>query len=307
MNVTVPHDVVRRLRALGVVKTDEPLSRHTTFKTGGPADVLVVPSGVVPLGEIVRICAESGLPRTVIGGGSNLLVGDRGIRGITVCVSTDAFGRAVPVVEGDIVEVPASVRKDDFVSICAEKGLSGMEFMAGIPGCIGGGIVMNAGTVDGNFVDILDRIEFVDVRGEVKHRDVTPSMARYRHLDMEEGAIVTAGRFRLRRADDDGAVRRRIRELLDERAKKHPLDYPSAGSVFKNPEGHSSWKLVNDAGLKGHRIGGAMVSELHTNFIVNAGGARSADIRELIEFIREKVYITFGVMLEPEVRLVGEF
>ncbi len=307
MNVTVPQDVVRRLRGLGAVKTDEPLSRHTTFKTGGPADVLVVPCGVESLGEIVRICAESGLPRTVIGGGSNLLVGDRGIRGITVCVSADAFNTSGPAIEDDVVYVPASVRKEDFVSICAEKGLSGMEFLAGIPGCIGGGIIMNAGTVDGNFVDILYRIEYVDRAGELRLQDITPSMARYRHLDVEEGAIVTAGWFRLRHAGDGEAVRNRIRELLEERAKKHPLEYPSAGSVFKNPQGHSSWKLVNDAGLKSHRIGGAMVSDLHTNFIVNAGDARSADIRELIEFIRETVYIKFGVMLEPEVRLVGEF
>ncbi|HSV95692.1 MAG TPA: UDP-N-acetylmuramate dehydrogenase [Spirochaetota bacterium] len=307
MNVTVPQDVVRRLRGLGVVKTDESLSRHTTFKTGGPADVLVVPSGVESLGEIVRICAESGLPRTVIGGGSNLLVGDRGVRGVTVCISPEALDASGPVIEDDVVYAPASVRKEDFVSICADKGLSGMEFMAGIPGCIGGGIVMNAGTVDGNFVDILYRVEYVDTAGEVRLQEIVPSMARYRHLDVQEGAIITAGWFRLRHADDGEVVRHRIRELLDERAKKHPLEYPSAGSVFKNPQGYSSWKLVNDAGLKAHRIGGAMVSELHTNFIVNAGGARSADIRGLIEFIRETVYIKFGVMLEPEVRLVGEF
>lgn len=307
MNVTVPQDVVRRLRGLGAVKTDEPLSRHTTFKTGGPADVLVIPSNVESLAEIVRICAESGLQRTVIGGGSNLLVGDRGIRGVTVCISPEALGAAGPEFEDDVVCAPASMRKEDFVSACAGRGLSGMEFMAGIPGCIGGGIIMNAGTVDGNFVDILYRIEYVDPAGEPRRLDIEPSMARYRHLDVEEGAIVTTGRFRLRRADDAEVVRRRIRELLDERAKKHPLEYPSAGSVFKNPEGHSSWKLVDDAGLKAHRIGGAMVSDLHTNFIVNTGGARSADIRELIEFIRETVYIKFGVTLEPEVRLIGEF
>jgi UDP-N-acetylmuramate dehydrogenase len=132
-------------------------------------------------------------------------------------------------------------------------------------------------------------------------------MARYRRLDVEEGAVITAGWFRLRRADDPDALRQRIREILDERAKKHPLDYPSAGSVFKNPDGRFSWKLINDAGLKGRRVGGAMVSELHTNFIINAGGASSADVRGLIEIIREKVYTIYGVTLEPEVRLIGEF
>lgn len=307
MKPSVSQDIIRRFGTLGVVMTDEPLSRHTTFRTGGPADVMVVPSGVEELAEVVRICAEHGLQRTVIGGGSNLLVGDRGIRGVTVCVSADALGKAKLNIEGDSIQSSASVRKKDFVTACAGKGFAGMEFMAGIPGCVGGGIMMNAGTVDGNFADILYRIEYVDAGGAVKRREVTPAMARYRRLDVEDGAVITAGWFRLRRADDPEAVRLRIQGILDERAKKHPLDYPSAGSVFKNPDGHSSWKLVNDAGLKGRRIGGAMVSELHTNFIINAGGASSADIRELIETIRETVYTKYGVTLEPEIRLIGEF
>jgi len=307
MKPSVSQDIIRRFGTLGLVMTDEPLSRHTTFRTGGPADVMVIPSGVEELVEVVRICAEHGLQRTVIGGGSNLLVGDRGIRGVTVCIAAEALGTAKLSIEGDSIRSSASVRKKDFVTACAGEGFTGMEFMAGIPGCVGGGIMMNAGTVDGNFADILYRIEYVDAAGEVRNREVTPSMARYRHLDVEDGAVITAGWFRLRRADDPEAVKRRIQGILDERAKKHPLDYPSAGSVFKNPDGHSSWKLVNDAGLKGRRIGGAMVSELHTNFIVNAGGASSADIRELIETIRETVYTKYGVTLEPEVRLVGEF
>ena len=307
MKTRISADIIRRFEPLGEVFIDEPLARHTTFRTGGPADVMVIPSGVGELAELVRICTEHGLPRTVIGGGSNLLVGDRGIRGVTVCVSADSLGKSGLSIEGDSVLSSASLRKKEFVTVCAGEGLTGMEFVAGIPGCMGGGIIMNAGTVGGNFADILYRIEYVDAAGEVKRRDITPSMAGYRHLSVEEGAVITAGWFRLRRADDPDVVSQRIREILDERAKKHPLDYPSAGSVFKNPDGRFSWKLINDAGLKGRRVGGAMVSELHTNFIINAGGASSADVRGLIEIIREKVYTIYGVTLEPEVRLIGEF
>jgi len=210
--------------------------------------------------------------------------------------------------DGDgILYADARADKKDFIDFALSRGLAGMEFMAGLPGCLGGGIAMNAGTNMGWFSDILVRVRFIGGNGAVIEREITPEMAKYRNLAVEEGAIFLGGSFRLKHAGDPGATRRCIDEIIRDREFKHPLEYPSAGSVFKNPEGHSSWKLVNDAGLRGYRVGGAMVSEKHTNFIINTGGATASDIARLIRHVQETVLVTFGVKLEPEVKMMGEF
>lgn len=296
-----------RLASLGRVRLNEPMRLYTSFRTGGHADVLARPHDRASLQEMVRLAGAEGVPVTVIGGASNLLVGDGGIRGLVVRISDGdgSSGRLSLTGEGTVY-TDASVRKEDFINFCLECRLEGMEFMAGIPGCLGGGIVMNAGTTEGNFADILDTIEFVDTEGTLKSLKVRPGMAGYRRMDIGTGAIVVGASCLLRRSDDAGRVKRAVEETIRERWIKHPMDFPSAGSVFKNPEGHSSWKLVDDAGLKGCRIGGAMVSERHTNFIINFDNATSLDILNLIGHVREKVYKAFNIMLEPEIRMLGE-
>ena len=300
--------IIRDLKILGDVKPGEPMAAHTTFRVGGPAELLFTPRNPECLGQARALARDAGLPFTVIGGGSNLLVGDRGIRGIVVRICDENFAGGVRLEDDEgLLYSDARVGKKDFLEFALVYGLEGMEFLAGLPGCVGGGIAMNAGTDRGWFSDILTRVRCIDGSGAVVEQEITAEMARYRNLVVEEGAIFLGGYFRLRHAADPDESRRRVEEILRDREFKHPLEYPSAGSVFKNPEGHASWKLVNDAGLRGFRIGGAMVSEKHTNFIINAGGATAADIVRLIRHIQETVQTRFGVTLETEVRMLGEF
>jgi UDP-N-acetylmuramate dehydrogenase len=307
MKTTIRPELLDRLNAAGRVLVDEPMSRHTTFRTGGPADALVYARDVRALQEIVRLVKGSDQPLTVIGGGSNLLVSDRGIRGITVRMSADGvFQGNISIRNDGAVYADSTILKEDFIAFCLDHELSGMEFMAGIPGCLGGGIIMNAGTTMGNFIDIVESIDYVNSSGELKTLRLRREMAGYRRLDVEEGAIITGGCFRLARCPDIRRTREIVNGILRDRSMKHPLAFPSAGSVFKNPDGHSSWKLVDDAGLKGCRIGGAMVSELHTNFIINFDNASSSDILRLIEHVRETVHARFNITLVPEIRLIGE-
>jgi UDP-N-acetylmuramate dehydrogenase len=179
--------------------------------------------------------------------------------------------------------------------------------MAGIPGAVGGGIYMNAGTYMGSFSDILDSVKVLLHDGTVVNISMDRNESSYRKMDLPENSVILGGFFKLPEADDAGDLKKRIDEIISDRHTKHPMEYPSAGSVFKNPEGYSSWKLIDDAGLKGFSIGGAMVSGKHTNFIINAGGAVSSDIYRLVKHVQERVYGKSGVMLETEIRLMGEF
>lgn len=290
---------------LGRVLLDESMAEYTTFRTGGPADLLVEPDSRDHALEAFRLGNISGLPLTLIGRGSNLLVGDLGIRGIVLRIG-DRWSEQLREEEG-LLYAPASFRKEDFIEQALELGYGDVEFMAGIPGNIGGGIIMNAGTYMGTFADVLEALDVVLPGEKPARRNIEKDQVTYRSMGLPEGALVLGGWFRLPRIEDPERIRRVIDEVLEDRKKKHPLEYPSAGSIFKNPPGHSSWKLVNDAGLKGFRVGGAMVSELHTNFIINAGGATSDDIRLCIETVQERVFSTFGVSLTTEVRMLGEF
>ncbi len=300
--------VYRRLKGMGNAERDVPMKHYTTFKTGGPADIIFRPGSREQLREAVACVRGYGVPLTVVGGGSNLLVSDKGIRGVVLLLAGGDGTRGKITFCGDSrVYAEAEVDKREFVDFCLNAGLGGMEFLAGMPGCIGGGIAMNAGTNMGTFAGILDAVEFLDGSGELRTAEITTDMAHYRKMDLGRDAIVLGGFFRLSKSPDPGTVRQTVSRLISERNMKHPMGYPSAGSVFKNPANHSSWKLINDAGLKGKRIGGAMVSELHTNFIINVDNATSEDVRSLIEYVRHEVHEQFGVTLEPEVRMVGDF
>ncbi|MBN1497590.1 MAG: UDP-N-acetylmuramate dehydrogenase [Spirochaetes bacterium] len=304
----IPRQVIQSLSEWGQVRENELLKNYTTFKTGGPADVLVAPMSNRSISHIVTIAAENQVPLTVIGGGSNLLVGDYGIEGVVLWLCENGGRKAaMSVLEDGTLYADAMTVKENFISYAVDAGFSGVAFMAGIPGCIGGGIMMNAGTFMGTFSEIVKDVDIVDQNGDDRTVAIDRARTSYRNMNIGAGNIITGARFVLERTDDREGELNKMREVLADRGKKHPLDYPSAGSVFKNPDGHSSWKLINDAGLKGAAIGGASVSELHTNFIINLNNATSQDIRDLISKIRETVYQKFGIELETEVKMMGAF
>ena len=305
--MNISRTVIDALAEWGLVKENEKLSGYTTYRTGGPADLLVLPSGKDAVPSIVKIAAAEKVPLTVIGGGSNLLVGDCGIEGIVLRICDDGPWRGdITAVDGGVY-ADAIVPKERFVDFTASAGYAGMEFMAGIPGCIGGGIMMNAGTYMGTFSTVLRSVDVVDSGGAARSVSADTSMSAYRTMRINGGAIITGARFALKDGADPAEILRAIEDIRADRRKKHPLDYPSAGSVFKNPPDHSSWKLIDDAGLKGRCVGGARVSDLHTNFIINAGGATSRNILDLITLIQETVSRLFGIMLETEIKLIGTF
>ncbi len=291
------------LNKLGAVKADEPMKNHTSFKTGGPADIVIWPKDRDSLKDILMIAEENSINTTVLGGCTNLLVGDSGIRGIVIMMNSGGMIEEKP--DGSVY-ADSMIRKKDFLNYCIDEGYGNVEFLAGLPGCIGGGIFMNAGTTDGNFSDILESVDCLKNR-EIINIKISKEIAEYRNMALPEAVIVFGGYFKLKKSGDMTGVRNNISRIIAERKLKHPLEYPSAGSVFKNPEGHFSWKLVRDSGLSGKTIGGACVSEKHTNFIINTGNATSRDILDLINHVKERVYAEFGIVLEPEIKMIGEF
>lgn len=295
------------LSHFGLVINNAPMKDFTTFKTGGTADVMIYPSDCSSASHIVKYATKNNIPLTIVGGGSNLLIGDKGIRGIVVRMAEDS------AVKGDIRDIgegriysDAIVKKRDFIEFSANRGYADIEFMVGIPGCIGGGVIMNAGTFMGNFIGILDKIHYVSNDGEIAVMDAHEGMNNYRGLTLSDAKIIWGAEFSFKKMASPDSIFSVIDEIKADRLKKHPQE-PSAGSVFKNPDGHASWKLVNDSGLRGTSVGGAMISDLHTNFIINTGNATSKDVRSLIELVQEKVHNAFGVSLSTEVRMIGEF
>lgn len=281
---------------------NEPMSRHTTFRVGGPADVLFLPESEDQLLRALAIAREAGAPCIVLGNGSNLVVRDGGIRGLVIVLGE---GMAAIVRAGDTLTAWAGASLARVSAYAQASGLSGLEFASGIPGTLGGGCAMNAGAYGGQLSDAL-----VDARvlldGEVKTLTVDEMQMGYRtSLPLREGGIVISARFALM-PDDPEAIAGRMRELNARRRDKQPLNHPSAGSTFKRPEGHFAGALIEQAGLKGKSVGGAQVSEKHAGFIVNTGGATATDILTLIGMVQEAVRARFGVCLETEVRILGE-
>jgi len=301
-------EIISAISKLGTVKLNAGMKDYTTFKTGGCCDMLVIPKGNIEISSIISIAKSNNIPVTVIGGGSNILIGDKGIKGIVIRMLEDeVLTGEIEIKDGGSVYASAMVSKENFINHLLNAGYEGFEFMAGIPGSIGGGIVMNAGTSERCFRDVLESIDVIQSDVVSRKIDVNDNMYSYRKLIISKEAIVTGGYFRFKKAIEIDNIKKKIDAILSERREKHPLDYPSAGSVFKNPKGFSSWLLIDNAGLKGRSVGGAMISEKHTNFIINSDNATSRDIKDLIELVREKVNNRFNVMLETEIRLLGDF
>lgn len=288
----------------GIFLTDEPMSRHTTFRTGGPADIYIEPSGVEELKQVLDICREENVAYTIIGNGSNLLVGDGGYRGVLI-----SFGKpfAQVTIEGAQVRTGAGALLSAVAKQVLNASLTGFEFAAGIPGTIGGAVVMNAGAYGGELCQVLREATVLTPEGEVKTLPAEELELGYRTSCVQKnGYIVLEAVLQLQpgKADDIRAV---MDALASKRREKQPLEYPSAGSTFKRPEGHFAGRLIQDAGLRGFRVGGAQVSEKHCGFVINRDHATSADILSLCRQVQEKVKAQFGVELELEVKLLGEF
>lgn len=287
----------------GKYQINAPMDRYTTFRVGGPADLLVVPETQEEVCSLLREVHRQNVPLTVIGNGSNLLVLDKGVRGIVLKLGNALQGLTV---NGSTIKVEAGVLLSRLASAAAEGGLAGLEFASGIPGSLGGAVLMNAGAYGGEIGDLVRQVKVVSREGTVRLLDREAMDFRYRHSAvMDSGDIILAADLELTR-DDPDAIRERITELTRKRVEKQPLNFPSAGSTFKRPPGYFAAALIDQAGLRGYRIGDAQVSEKHTGFVVNRGHATAAEILQLMEDVKERVHTASGVWLEPEVRIIGE-
>lgn len=286
----------------GKVLFDAPMRRFTSMKVGGPADALIYPRNVDELRRVVLHAKRKRIPLFVLGNGTNLIVGDRGIRGWVVSL-TRGLGRID--LEGEMVDAEAGVPLQRLVQFSVRRGLAGLETFSGIPGTVGGGLAMNAGAWGIEMKDVVRSVSFLNEKGEVAERSRSRLEFSYRKLDFPASWIILKGRFQLRRAPKE-EILERMKAWSEKRNQKHPLDYPSAGSIFKNPKEGPAGKWIEEAGLKGARRGQAMVSDLHANFIVNLGKATAGEVIDLMEWVERKVHDEKGISLEREVKLIGE-
>ena len=286
------------------VFTDEPMKQHTTFKIGGPADYFLVPESGEEAGEIIKICKQKEIPYFILGNGSNLLVGDGGYRGVVIQIYRNM---SAVTTEGTIITAQAGALLSSVAAVAKNASLTGFEFAGGIPGTVGGAAVMNAGAYGGEMKDVLVEVTVMDADGNIFTIPAEKLELGYRtSIIKKAGYIVLEAKIRLEEGNQE-AIRERMKELTIQRTTKQPLEFPSAGSTFKRPEGYFAGKLVMDSGLRGYQVGGARVSEKHCGFVINAGGATAKDVRTLMENVRDIVYKKYGVTLEPEVKFLGEF
>lgn len=295
-------EITTALPELQVLK-DEPMSRHTTFRIGGPADYFVCPDKE-QIAEVLAVAKKCGMAITVIGNGSNLLVGDKGIRGLVVEIGS-AMNQIM--VDKNHITAGAGALLSQVAAKAAAAELGGMEFAAGIPGSVGGAVTMNAGAYGGEMKDILRTVTVLTPEGELKTLDVSEMDLSYRHSCVpEQQYIVLEAEIELGYKPEE-EIRAQMEEFRNKRIEKQPLEYPSAGSTFKRPEGYFAGKLIMDAGLRGYRVGDAQVSEKHCGFVINRKNASAQEVRQLMQDVQDKVKAQFGVMLEPEVKMLGEF
>lgn len=293
-------ELLRAAVGSGEVLAEEPLAGRTTFAIGGPAEWLVRPRTEGEVCAVAALCREHDVPLRVLGLGSNILAADAGVRGVVLQLA-DNF--AATEVSGREITALAGASNADVAEAACAAGLSGYEFASGIPGTVGGAAIMNAGAYGGEFKDAVVSVRCLTPEGDVVEVAADQAEWSYRHSMMNDRDYVVLGVTLRLVPDDAAAVRATMDDLAQRRAEKQPLDMPSAGSTFKRPEGCFAGKLIQDAGLRGYRVGGAQVSEKHTGFVVNAGGATAADVHRLIADVQARVFESEGVRLEPEVRM----
>lgn len=286
------------------VFTEEAMSQHTTFKIGGPADYFLMPDKGEDVGRVIKICKEKEIPYFILGNGSNLLVGDGGYRGAVIQIYRNMSSVTV---EGNEITAQAGALLSAVAAAAKNASLTGFEFAGGIPGTIGGAVVMNAGAYGGEMKDVLTEVTVMNAEGDIFTLPTEELELGYRtSIIKTAGYIVLEAKIRLKEGDPE-VIRETMKDLTIRRTTKQPLEYPSAGSTFKRPEGYFAGKLLMDSGLRGYQVGGARVSEKHCGFVINAGGATAKDVRTLMENVRDIVYKKYGVTLEPEVKFLGEF
>lgn len=282
---------------------NEPMSKHTTFKIGGAADMLVSVKGEAELTALIKLAKATDTPYVVIGNGSNLLVGDRGIRGLVIEIGKN-FSQCRA--EGERIYVEAGALLKKAAVVARDNSLTGLEEVSGIPGTVGGGIYMNAGAYGGELKTAVESVTYIDSDGDTKTVSGDECEFGYRTSIFTKGdKVILSAVLKLKKGDKD-EIEAKMAEYTRRRKEKQPLSYPSAGSTFKRPEGHFAGGLIQEAGLKGYAVGGAMVSELHAGFVINSGNATAEDVLTLIEHIQKTVYEKFSVKLETEVKIIGE-
>ena len=286
------------------VAVDEQMSRHTTFRIGGPADYFVTPSKEEEIEAVIRVCRQYNIPFYIMGNGSNLLVGDKGYRGAVIQIFKKMY--SIEVKENQIC-AQAGALLSKIAAKALKAGLTGFEFASGIPGTLGGALVMNAGAYGGEMKQVLKSARVLDIQGNIFTLSAEQMEFGYRtSIFAKKGYIVLNAVIELQSGDKE-AIREKMEELRERRVTKQPLEYGSAGSTFKRPEGYFAGKLIEDAGLRGFRIGDAQVSEKHCGFVINRGNATAAEVIELMEQVVIRVEKNSGVHLEPEVKRIGEF
>lgn len=287
----------------GRILFDVPMKEYTSIKIGGPADVMVFPKDADDLIAILKFASNKGFPVFVMGSGTNLLVRDNGIRGIVINLSDD-FHEIVWTGD-DKVTAGAGVRLMELANLCRDKGLSGLEFAVGIPGAIGGSVFMNAGAYGGEMKDVIEKIEAVDIKGKMHTFDKASLKFSYRKCELPADMIITKVYLRLQKGSPD-EIKKRMKECKDKRKAAQAINLPNAGSIFKNPQGSSAGMLMEESGLKGVKIGRAQISEAHGNYIVNLGHASARDVLALIAIARDKIFKIKGILLETEIKVIGE-
>lgn len=302
-NRSETEEKLRRILSGEHIKTEEPLRDHTTFRIGGPADLYLEIESEEQLRQVLPVLTESGAPFFVIGNGSNILASDLGYRGVILRLA----GALTEIgAEGCIIRAGAGAQLIKVAAAAREAGLTGLEFASGIPGTLGGAVRMNAGAYDGEMKQVLTRITVMDYDGNVRSIPAEEAALGYRTSVFKDAPLIILGAELKLTAGNPESIKARVEELAAKRKEKQPLEYPSAGSTFKRPEGNFAGKLIMEAGLRGFSVGDAQVSEKHCGFVVNKGEATAAQVKELMAAVCQKVYENSGVMLEPEVLFLGE-
>jgi UDP-N-acetylmuramate dehydrogenase len=288
----------------GEIRLHEPMTGHTTWQIGGPADILVLPKDKQEVLTLINYARNQGIACTVLGNGSNLLVRDQGIRGLVIKLGFQMSN--VTITENTIVMAEAGVLLPKLASIFLKERLAGMEFAAGIPAALGGAVVMNASAHGVSMASLVTKVTVVDPRGQLLELAGMDLGFAYRKSNLQGSGMVVVAVELIATQDNPRAIEERMKANLYYRRSSQPLGHPNAGSVFKNPPGAAAGKIIEEAGAKGLRFGGAMVSEKHANFIINTGGASARDVLDLMEQVQEIVQKRYDILLEPEVHVIGE-
>ena len=284
------------------VRINEPMKNHTTFKIGGPAQYYVTPESVTQIQEVVSLCRDMNIPLHVIGNGSNILVGDDGVDGVVLALFNTFSDYEI---KDNVITAQAGMSLIKLAVIALREGLTGLEFASGIPGSVGGAVYMNAGAYDGQMKDVVTSETVLDEAGNIRILGRDELDMGYRTSAVAKHNMIVLQVIIELKTGDKEQIKDRMNQLSELRKQKQPLEYPSAGSTFKRPEGYFAGKLIADAGLKGYSIGGAAVSEKHAGFVVNMGGATAKDVVELTDYIKKRIIEQFGVTLELEIKKIG--